>query len=268
MFASTAGTPLSAGNVRRAFRRVADAAGLVGKDWTPRELRHSFVSLLSDGGVSIEKIAQLVGHAGGSTVTERVYRHQLRPIIQDSAETIDRLFPGALPPATGGAQSGSWSGTRSEALSANTDRASDLVALIEALSNRSRSVVRLLELAMTWENSGVDDLPPVPSCRTARQLRPDEVDDLIEGYRAGRTVRELAQEFGVERRAVGRHLRARGVETKPPGLRPDDVPVAARLYESGWSLVRIGEKYGIADTTVRIYLLKAGVKMRQPHERA
>jgi site-specific recombinase XerD len=33
-------------NVRRDFRKVIKRAGLVDKDWTPRELRHSFVSLL------------------------------------------------------------------------------------------------------------------------------------------------------------------------------------------------------------------------------
>ena len=42
------------------FRRVIKAAGLDPATWTPRELRHSFVSLLSDGGVSIEDIADLV----------------------------------------------------------------------------------------------------------------------------------------------------------------------------------------------------------------
>jgi hypothetical protein len=35
---------------------------------SPRERRHSFVSLLSDQGVPIEQIARLVGHAGGSAL--------------------------------------------------------------------------------------------------------------------------------------------------------------------------------------------------------
>ncbi|GAA1269715.1 hypothetical protein GCM10009609_35990 [Pseudonocardia aurantiaca] len=48
--------------------------GLDDRMWTPRELRHSFVSLLSDGGVPIEQIARPIGHAGGSKVTEAVYR--------------------------------------------------------------------------------------------------------------------------------------------------------------------------------------------------
>ena len=49
-------------------------------EWTPRELRHSFVSLLSSSGVTIEEIAHLVGH-GRTSVTERVYRKELRPVI-------------------------------------------------------------------------------------------------------------------------------------------------------------------------------------------
>lgn len=59
-----------------------------------RELRHSFVSLLSDEGVPIEQIARLVGHTGGSTVTETVYRKQLRPMIEDGATVMNRVFPG------------------------------------------------------------------------------------------------------------------------------------------------------------------------------
>src|SRR4051812_26867182 len=35
--------------------------------------------------------SRLVGH-GGTTVTELVYRHQLRPVIQTGATVMDRLF--------------------------------------------------------------------------------------------------------------------------------------------------------------------------------
>jgi hypothetical protein len=44
----------------------------------------SFVSLLSSSGVTIEEIAHLVGH-GRSSVTERVYRKELRPVITRGA---------------------------------------------------------------------------------------------------------------------------------------------------------------------------------------
>jgi delta 1-pyrroline-5-carboxylate dehydrogenase len=49
------------------------------------------VSLLSDAGVPVEMISQLVGHRGTS-VTEIVYRHQIRPVIQTGATVMDELF--------------------------------------------------------------------------------------------------------------------------------------------------------------------------------
>jgi len=92
VFVSQAGTPLDRHNVLRSFRRVATRAGLTAKEWTPRELRHSFVSLLSDDGVPLENIARLVGHQT-TTVTETVYRKQLRPVIEDAATSMNRIFP-------------------------------------------------------------------------------------------------------------------------------------------------------------------------------
>ncbi|GAA4613013.1 tyrosine-type recombinase/integrase [Saccharopolyspora hordei] len=91
VFPSTVGTEQDAHNVRREFRKVVKSAELNPKEWTPRELRHSFVSLMSDAGVPLEDIARLVGHSG-SRVTELVYRHQLRPVLVDDRGTMDRLF--------------------------------------------------------------------------------------------------------------------------------------------------------------------------------
>jgi site-specific recombinase XerD len=71
VFMTRTGTRLSAGNVRREFRKVVDRSSLAGKDWTPRETRHSFVSLLSADGIPLEHISRLVGHSG-TTVTETV----------------------------------------------------------------------------------------------------------------------------------------------------------------------------------------------------
>lgn len=71
VFTSQAGTTLDAANVRRAFRRIVADAGLDPGTWTPRELRHSFVSLLSSSGMPTEDIAHLVGHAN-TRVTELV----------------------------------------------------------------------------------------------------------------------------------------------------------------------------------------------------
>ncbi len=40
----------------------------------------------------LEKISHLAGHSGTS-VTELVYRKQIRPVVEDGAVTMDHLFP-------------------------------------------------------------------------------------------------------------------------------------------------------------------------------
>jgi integrase len=92
VFTTRLGAPLNAANVRRAFRQVAEDAGLRAEEWTPRELRHSFVSLLSSAGIPIEDIAHLVGHANTRT-TEKVYRKELRPVLRRGAKAMDDRHP-------------------------------------------------------------------------------------------------------------------------------------------------------------------------------
>jgi integrase len=90
VFASAVGTPLDPSHVRRAFRKVCEAAG-TGPNWTPRELRHTFVSIMSEQGVPVEEIARLVGHSTTAT-TEAIYRRELRPVIGMGAEVMDTVF--------------------------------------------------------------------------------------------------------------------------------------------------------------------------------
>ncbi|PTH83223.1 site-specific integrase [Streptomyces sp. A244] len=97
VFTTRSGEPLDAANVRRDFRAIlARAAKMPGIDlkpheWTTRETRQSFVSLLSDHGIPLETIALLVGHSSQAT-TEVVYRKQLRPVIMKGAEVMDEIF--------------------------------------------------------------------------------------------------------------------------------------------------------------------------------
>ena len=90
---TTLGTGLDAANVRRAFRSALKQVPSVNPaDWTPRELRHSFVSLMSAGGAAVEQISHLVGHSNTST-TELIYRHDLRPVLQAGATFMDQFAP-------------------------------------------------------------------------------------------------------------------------------------------------------------------------------
>jgi len=90
VFTTALGTQLDAADVRRSLRTICKRASLA-EEWTPRELRHTFVSLLSDNGMAIEEISRLMGHSS-SNVTETVYRHQIRPVITVGAEAMDKIF--------------------------------------------------------------------------------------------------------------------------------------------------------------------------------
>jgi len=90
VFTTSVGTPLESHNLRRDFRKVARAAG-IGERWVPKELRTSFVSMMSYHGVPVEEIARLAGHASTRT-TEVVYRRELRPVITTGAEVMDQIF--------------------------------------------------------------------------------------------------------------------------------------------------------------------------------
>jgi site-specific recombinase XerD len=61
VFAGPSGHPLWFVGARASFRRLCKRAGL-GADWAPHEQRHTFVSVLSDAGESIEAIAAAADH--------------------------------------------------------------------------------------------------------------------------------------------------------------------------------------------------------------
>lgn len=89
VFCTTSGGPMWITYAWRKFKELCDEAGL--GDWTLRETRHTFVSVLSDAGVDIEKIADAAGHAN-STVTRTVYRHQLTDTVSDAARVMDDIW--------------------------------------------------------------------------------------------------------------------------------------------------------------------------------
>ena len=90
VFTTSIGTMLDQHNIRREFRQITKAAGL-GEDWVPRELRPTFVGIMSADGVPVEEIARVAGHKQTST-TELVYRRELRPVITTGAEVMDKVF--------------------------------------------------------------------------------------------------------------------------------------------------------------------------------
>lgn len=89
VFTTELGTPIDPANLRRSLTQITTATDL--GHWTPNELRHSAVSLLSAAGVPIEEIADVVGH-DGFRMTTGIYRHVLSPVISAGASPMDEMF--------------------------------------------------------------------------------------------------------------------------------------------------------------------------------
>ncbi len=101
----------------------------------------------------------------------------------------------------------------------------------------------------------------------ARQLRADQIEQLIADYQSGATVYELGDRFSIERRTVSTILRRHDVPMRRRGLSPEQVNDAIHLYNLGWSLARIGTQMDVTADTVRKRLLEHGVTMRDTHGR-
>ncbi|MFD0801614.1 site-specific integrase [Streptomonospora algeriensis] len=89
VFCTGQGKPYTRFHAYKLFQPIVKRAGL--ENWTPRELRHSFVSLLSADGTPVEEIARMAGHATTLT-TETYYRRELRPIITEGADRMDAIL--------------------------------------------------------------------------------------------------------------------------------------------------------------------------------
>jgi integrase len=89
VFATRVGSVLSPSNVRRELDRICTEAGVPAVN--PNELRHTAASLLSDAGVPLEQIADVLGH-GSTRMLDQTYRHRVRPSVTAAVSAMDSLL--------------------------------------------------------------------------------------------------------------------------------------------------------------------------------
>lgn len=101
----------------------------------------------------------------------------------------------------------------------------------------------------------------------AKQLKADQVQELIAGYTEGATVYTLSKQFGIDRRTVSEILHRHQVPMRRRGLSTEQIYEAVKLYEDGWSLARIGEYLSVDPTTVLNRLRERGIPTRDAQGR-
>jgi hypothetical protein len=92
-----------------------------------------------------------------------------------------------------------------------------------------------------------------------------DVDRLVTGYQAGRSLPDLADDFGVHRRTVAARLERRGIHRRanPRKMNEDDITDASHRYLAGDSLATVGRAAGVNATTVRRVLVRAGIAIHR-----
>jgi uncharacterized protein (DUF433 family) len=142
------------------------------------------------------------------------------------------------------------------------------VDLTGQLSNPQPALEALAELDIEPPNDAPPDKAhspvriPRPTPRTSRPLKPAHVKDLVAGYEAGKSMKELAAEFGIDRRTAATYLRRSTVALRRIGLRPEHTAEIADLYQAGWSSGRLAERYDVSADTILKALRRAGVSIR------
>jgi len=133
------------------------------------------------------------------------------------------------------------------------------VELVGACSDQSRTAAKFADLRRR-----INDSPARRSGRrdrgqgVPRRLNVEETSDLVQGYRAGLTVYELASQFGIHRGMVSGVLEREEVQRRRRPLSTSQVEEPSVLYENGWSLARVGEELGCDASTVWRALAKLG----------
>ena len=89
MFATSLGTPLEPGNVRRDWLLIVKAGGLDGLRL--HDLRHAHATLMLRAGVHPKVVSERLGHASVN-ITLDTYSHVLPGLQEAAAEAIDRAL--------------------------------------------------------------------------------------------------------------------------------------------------------------------------------
>ena len=103
--------------------------------------------------------------------------------------------------------------------------------------------------------------------KLAQRMTAEEVSALQDAYKAGASLAELQEQFGLSRGSVQRVLREAGVRRRRKSLTDTEIAGLVERYEAGLTIREIAEERRLPKTTVQDALAWAGVEMRSAARR-
>ncbi|UVY83217.1 helix-turn-helix domain-containing protein [Brachybacterium sp. NBEC-018] len=97
-----------------------------------------------------------------------------------------------------------------------------------------------------------------------KRLSRDTAEAIADAYRAGQTMKQIAQDLQLHRTTISETLRREGVPKRQKGLTLGQAKQAEHLYATGDSLATIGRRLNVDATTIRNVLLRRGISLRDP----
>lgn len=125
-----------------------------------------------------------------------------------------------------------------------------MVRLSSTDQNKYRTLLEAYRDTPVVETTPGQETDPI-RYRAQRRLSASESEDLVERYRAGGTVRGLAESFRMSREGVRSALRRANVAIRTVELLPLQLEEARHLRAEGWSLNKLGARYGMDPKTVK-----------------
>lgn len=113
-----------------------------------------------------------------------------------------------------------------------------------------------------------ESVTPRAHIQTQRHLDHEGQAKVAAAYQEGKTMNEVARQFGLHRTTVRAILDRARVTVRPREMTAAQVNLAIKLYADGLSLQTVGERLGFNAQTIANRLQDQGVRMRSPHERA
>ena len=115
---------------------------------------------------------------------------------------------------------------------------------------------------LTIVPSGADSDKQRVRKRILRRLPDNQLQQLLDGYRSGVPVAQLAAQFKIHKSTVVEAAKRNGLKLRYPALTSKEVAEARALYESGQSVATVAKHFEVAPRTIWSTLKKAGVQIR------